>query len=101
MVLDQRGAVMNPIAVVDVPDGADQPLLGAMDMSADHTVDAMMPRGLEHRPIVEVAEELDRPPDAVFQVGGKGTGPVGGLTQIGAVPAVKFLQLQVSVIRFL
>jgi hypothetical protein len=35
VILDQRSAAFHPIAIIDVPDWADQALLGTMHMSTD------------------------------------------------------------------
>src|SRR5216683_2228291 len=59
LVLDQRGAALHPVTVVDVPDGADEPLLSAVDMSADEAVGALLPHGLEDRTIVKVGQVLN------------------------------------------
>src|SRR5271170_7953967 len=88
MILDQRGATMYPVAVVDVPDRPHQALLCAMNMPADHAVHPTAPGRLEHGPIIEVAEVLDRPLHAVFQIGRKRTGAIASTVETAAVPVV-------------
>src|SRR6266478_93674 len=68
LLLDQRSAVLHPITVVDVPNWANEPLLSAMDMSADEAVGALLPDGLEDRTIVKVGQVLNHFLHALAQI---------------------------------
>src|SRR5713101_1473206 len=70
VVFHQRGATLHPIAVVDVPDGADQALLDSMGMAANHPVGFVLTGALEHRSLIHLgsAEILDRACKRTFEV---------------------------------
>ena len=59
--LDHRGPVLHPVTVVHVQDVSDQPMIRAMNMSANHAVGFVIARGCEYRAIAEVSEELEAP----------------------------------------
>src|SRR5580704_801494 len=56
-VLDQGGAALDPVAVVDIGDAADLAHLGLVDVAADHPVDAAPARLVGDRQLV-VLDEL-------------------------------------------
>src|SRR5260370_33581731 len=66
-----RGATAHPIAVVDVPDGSDQALLGAMNVAADHAVNLVPAGGLGHRAGAAGWEVCWRRCDTALEVRGK------------------------------
>lgn len=55
--LDQRGATLNPVAVVAIERALDRAHLGMMDMSANHSVDLSLTRGTRDR-VLELSDEL-------------------------------------------
>src|SRR5580693_3803981 len=67
-ILRDGGATAHPIAVVDVPDGSDQALLGAMNVAADHAVGLVAAGRLGHRAIAEVGQVFDRLLDPAFEI---------------------------------
>ena len=67
-ILDQRGAALDPVAVVAVEDAVDGADLGVMDVAAHHAVDAAAARFARHRVLV-VVDELHGVLDLVLQVG--------------------------------
>src|SRR5579883_1312869 len=66
-ILDQRGAALDPVAVVAVEDAVDGADLGMVDMAAHHAVDAAAARFARHRALI-VADELHGVLDLVFEV---------------------------------
>ena len=73
MVLDQRRAIQNPIAVVHVSDVADLAMVRAMNVSADDAVGLVITRRCKHCAIAEVSEKLDRLARRIAEIVGKRT----------------------------
>src|SRR5688572_3685336 len=64
--LHQRGAALDPVAIVAIEDAVDGLDLGLVDVAAHHAVKAAALGFLRHR-MLEVADELDRVLDPGFQ----------------------------------
>jgi hypothetical protein len=71
LLLNHRGSALHPIAVVHVQDGSDHAIIGAMNVSADHTVGFVFAGGCKHCSISEVGKELKGPARWVAEIVGK------------------------------
>src|SRR5216683_8153449 len=93
-----RGATAHPIAVVDVPDGSDQALLGAMNVAADHAVNLVPAGGLGHGAIAEVGQVFDRLFEPAFEIRGKLTIALAPWPALAVVPAVDAHRGQIGLV---
>src|SRR5208283_3446026 len=66
-----RRPVLHPITVVHIQDGSDQPIIRAMNMSADHAIGFVVARSCKDRSIPEVSEELNSLACGVTEIVGK------------------------------
>src|ERR1700683_2592004 len=60
VLLDQCGAALHPIAIVDVKDRTDHAMVGFVSMPADDAIDLEPARSFEHAAIFEIDHVMDR-----------------------------------------
>src|SRR5262245_38135382 len=68
MVLDERGAALDPVAVIHVMDVVDHAVVGGVGMATDYALGAALAGLADHRAL-EMRDEFDRFLDLEFEIG--------------------------------